>query len=109
MKLQSANLSALPPLHPGMYAPILHVVPLPVREPAPASRLEVPIDELNFCHLQGAAEIARIVHLRQQIQLPASALADPAFRTREKKETRRASSRHLSAAIHTSERFGSFR
>jgi hypothetical protein len=47
--------------------------------------------EVTFRHLRGPAEIARILHLRQEIQLPASALADAGFATREKKETRSAS------------------
>lgn len=116
MNLQPATLSSFAQPHPGMYAPILPIEPLPIqpaREPAPApwqdGRLEVPLDELNFRHLQGAEEIAQIVHLRQEIQLPASALADPTFHTREKKKTRRASSLHLNAAMPTSERFASFR
>lgn len=54
---------------------------------AGVGRLEVPIDELRFFHLKTEAEIARIRHLREEIQLPASALADPSFSTREKKET----------------------
>jgi hypothetical protein len=49
---------------------------------------EVQPHEVNFRHLRGPAEIARILHLRQEIHLPASALADTGFATREKKETR---------------------
>ena len=58
-----------------------------VDEPPPVSD-DVQPHEVNFRHLRGAAEISRIVHLRQEIQLPASALADTGFATREKKETR---------------------
>jgi len=53
---------------------------------------EVQPHEVNFRRLRGAHEIARILHLRNEIALPASALADAGFQTREKKETRRASS-----------------
>jgi hypothetical protein len=72
-------------------------------------RLELPLDELSFRHLQTAEEISRIVHLRQQIQLPAAALADPGFAAREKKRTKRASSLLSSAAEPTSGRFASSR
>lgn len=44
--------------------------------------------EVNFRRLRGAQEIARILHLRQEIQLPSSALADASFALREKKETK---------------------
>ena len=50
-------------------------------------RLELPLDELSFHRLTTPCEIAQIMHLRGEIQLPASALADPSFHTREKKET----------------------
>lgn len=50
-------------------------------------RLELPLDELSFHRLTTTAEIAQIMHLRGEIQLPAAALADPSFHTREKKET----------------------
>ncbi|GAC1600572.1 MAG: hypothetical protein NVS3B2_02880 [Ramlibacter sp.] len=50
-------------------------------------RLDLPLDELSFHRLGSSAEIAQIVHLRGEIQLPAAALADPSFHTREKKET----------------------
>jgi hypothetical protein len=70
---------------------------------------EVPIDELNFCHLKTPGEIARISHLREEIQLPAGVTADPGFRAREKKETRRASSAPSSARGTWSGRSGSFR
>ena len=50
-------------------------------------RLELPLDELSFHRLTTTAAIAQILHLRGEIQLPAAALADPSFHTREKKET----------------------
>jgi hypothetical protein len=69
------------------------IAPAPVRRDDPVSmekaddRLELPLDELSFHRLGSAAAIARIMHLRDEIQLPAAALADPSFQTREKKET----------------------
>ncbi len=80
-------------------------------EPAPAKadqRLDVPLSELTFRHLQGAEEIARIVHLRNEIQLVAASGADPSFVAREKKETSRALSPPSSAAAPSSGRFASF-
>ena len=63
----------------------------PGDDPVPAgkfdSRLDLPLDELSFYRLCNVEEIARIQHLRGEIQLPAAALADPSFHTREKKET----------------------
>jgi hypothetical protein len=44
-------------------------------------------DEVSFTQLSGVREIARVMHLRQQIALPTSAVGDPGFATREKKET----------------------
>lgn len=61
-----------------------------VEEPPPTSN-DVQPQEVDFRHLRGPAEIARILHLRREIQLPASALADTGFAAREKKETRSAS------------------
>jgi hypothetical protein len=65
--------------------------PSPREEMLPAGkvdgRLELPLDELSFHRLTTPAEIGQILHLRGEIQLPATALADPSFHTREKKET----------------------
>lgn len=61
-----------------------------VEEPPPACN-DVQPHEVNFRRLRGSAEIAGILHLRQEIQLPASALTDTGFATREKKETKSAS------------------
>ena len=69
---------------------------------------EVPVDELSFCHLKTAEEIARISHLREEIQLPPSVLADPSFRAREKKEIRKALSAPSSVVANWSGRFASF-
>lgn len=67
-------------------------LPLPSREEALPlgkidGRLEVPLDELSFHRLSTLAEIDQILHLRGELTLPAAALADPSFHTREKKET----------------------
>lgn len=80
-------------------------------EPAPArtdGRLEVPLSELNFRHLQGADQVAGVAHLRKEIQLVAAGVADPSFVAREKKETRRALWPLSSAAAPSSGRFASF-
>lgn len=92
MSLQTDQLAPFPQAHAGFFAPPVAAAPLrQALEAAPVAkldnRLEVPLQELGFRHLRSAAEISQIVHLRQEIQLPASALADPAFHTREKKET----------------------
>lgn len=79
----------------GAFSPLLQPDvasgPRERQEPVAAAkvdaRLELPLEELSFHRLTTPAEIAKILHLRGEIQLPASALADPAFRTREKKET----------------------
>lgn len=54
------------------------------------TRLDVPLSELTFRHLKTAEEISGIAHLRKEIQLVASGVADPTFVAREKKETTRA-------------------
>jgi hypothetical protein len=69
---------------------------------AEAGRIEVPLDELGFFRLTAPSDIAEIHHLRAEIQLPASAVADPGFRAREKKETRKALSGHSSGATSSS-------
>lgn len=65
--------------------------PFPREESVPQgkvdSRIELPLDELSFHRLSIPAEIGQILHLRSEINLPAAALADPSFHTREKKET----------------------
>jgi len=65
---------------------------LPAEEAAGPVATEVQAHEVNFRRLRGAREIARVLPLRQEIALPASALGDPAFAAREKKETRWVSS-----------------
>jgi hypothetical protein len=72
-----------------------------------AEREDIRIGELSFRQLRTGAEIERIKHLREEIQLPASALADPGFQTREKKETREALSALSSIADNSSARSAS--
>ena len=115
MSLQAEATSSFRPqavaaaLYPSLRQPLAREQ----AEPAPAakadSRLEVPLAELTFRHLQTAGEIASIVHLRQEIQLVAASGADPTFVAREKKETRRALWLLSSAAARSSGRFASFR
>ena len=76
---------------------------LPVSHPpAEAGRMEVFLDELGFFRLTAPSDIAEIHHLRAEIQLPASAVADPTFRAREKKEIRKALWEHSSGATSSS-------
>ncbi len=74
--------------------PALYEVPVqlphfaePVADVRPG-RIDVPVSELGFCHLQGLADISRVAHLREEIRLPAGVRADPQFLAREKKETK---------------------
>lgn len=59
--------------------------------PPPVSD-DVQPHEVSFRRLKGVHEIARILHLRDEIALPAAALADASFAAREKKETKSVSS-----------------
>jgi hypothetical protein len=76
------------------------------RTPQPT---ELQAHEVSFTQLSGARAIARILHLRQQIALPTSAVDDPGFATREKKETTLASSALSCATVSTSARFATCR
>jgi hypothetical protein len=77
--------------------------PLPPSLPPPdTGRMEVPLDELGFFRLTAPSDIAEIHHLRAEIELPASALAAPGFRAREKKETRKGWWAHSSGATSSS-------
>ena len=97
MSLQAEGVSAVQAhaagatLFPALRRPDLIPLPREQEEFVPAvkvdGRLELPLDELSFHRLTTTAEIAQILHLRGEIQLPSSALADPLFHTREKKET----------------------
>lgn len=57
--------------------------------------------EVSFRQLRGAREIARIVHLRDEIALSCAARADASFGTREKKETKSVSSAPSFATANT--------
>lgn len=71
---------------------------IPAMTPMPAmedfERIGLPVTdevkphEVGFRRLRGQREIAQVLHLRQEIALPVSALGDPGFASREKKETR---------------------
>jgi hypothetical protein len=84
---------ALPAMTPEQGA---HAVPAPF--PQVPARLDVAADELWLHGLKSPREMADIMHLRRQIQLPAHVLADPGFAVLEKKETNRASSRPCAGA-----------
>ena len=60
--------------------------------------------EVGFRQLRGHREISRILHLRNEIALPASALGDAGFGTREKKEMKSAWSALSSVMANTSAR-----
>lgn len=62
--------------------------------PPPEVATELLAHEVGFRCLRGAREISQILHLRNQIPLPASALRDAGFAMREKKETNSAWSAH---------------
>jgi hypothetical protein len=108
MSLQTETVSAYRSPAPGaaLFPSQRQIAPAPARVD---NRLDVPLSELTFRHLQTPDEIAAITHLRKEISLVAAGVADPAFVTREKKETRRALSPLSSAAAPSSERFASFR
>lgn len=75
----------------ALFPAVLQAPPSPQEALLPVGkvdgRLELPLDELSFHRLTTPAQIGQILHLRGEINLPAAALADPSFRTREKKET----------------------
>jgi hypothetical protein len=71
--------------------------------PPPAASTDVQPHEITFRQLRGH-EIARVLHLREEIRLPAAARSDGSFATREKKETRTASSGPSCASGNTSAR-----
>lgn len=76
---------------------------------APAAPRDIAIDELEIRHLRQPDEIARVLHLRQEIHLPSAALADPEFASREKKETSTVSSPDSSGVAPGLEPFVLFR
>jgi hypothetical protein len=77
------------------YAPALHsanalINPAGFRgvPERPAGDAGAPSESLRFRQLYTPREFSRVLHLREEIHLPAETLADPAFIAREKKETR---------------------
>lgn len=77
--------------------------------PAVAQPRDIAIDELEIRPLRHPDEIAHVLHLRQEIHLPPAALADPAFASREKKETSTVSWPDFSGAAPGLEPFVLFR
>lgn len=73
----------------GMPASLVGLASPSLFEAAPSVDLQV--HEVGFRQLR-AHEIPSILHLRNEIQFSAAVLADGGFATREKKETRSASS-----------------
>ena len=71
-----------------------------------AGRIEIPIDELELCHLRNAAQVAQVAHLRDEIHLPEAVRRDPGFASREKKEMRPDSLVLSNYARNSSEPFG---
>jgi hypothetical protein len=67
---------------PGLSSAVFDGLP-PYEPPS----MEVQPHEINFMRLHGTREIARILHLRNEISLPSSVQADAGFAVREKKET----------------------
>jgi hypothetical protein len=61
-------------------------VMMPLLDQPPSAATDVQPHEVQFRQLQGQREIAPIIHLRDEIKLPASALGDAGFAAREKKE-----------------------
>jgi hypothetical protein len=91
---QSFALAAMPPM------PLLDDFSY---EPPPVTT-ELQARDVGFRRLRGAHEIARILHLRDEIRLPAAVQADPGFAAREKKETKSASSAPFCASAKRSAR-----
>ena len=58
--------------------------------PVTDARIELPLDQVVFRRIQGAAYLQRIAHLREAIALPAGVRDAPAFVRLEKKGTSRA-------------------
>jgi hypothetical protein len=107
--VHAREFAALPP-QAFSYQPGLGAYPaLPASlPPAEIGRKEIPLDELSVFHLRTPSEIAEIQHLRAAIALPASALADPDFHAREKKEIRSASWAPSNTRASSSEPFALF-
>lgn len=68
---------------PATQVPLLYEPPVPLSD-------DIQAHEVAFRQLRGAREIGRILHLRQEIQLPTATVSDTGFAQREKKETKSA-------------------
>ena len=77
---------------------------MPLLDTPPSLAMDVQPEEVEFRQLRGRHDIGRIVHLREEIRLPASALGDSSFMTREKKETKSAWSADFSGRASLSAR-----
>lgn len=95
---QSFALAAMPPM------PLLDDFSY---EPPPVAT-ELQARDVGFRRLRGAHEIARILHLREEIRLPAAVQADAGFAAREKKEMKSASSVRSCVSAKRSARSASF-
>ena len=84
-------------LMPATMVPPLYDAPPPLSN-------DIQAHEVSFRHLRSAHEIARILHLRNEIQLPTSAMSDAGFAVREKKETKSVWWGHSCARASTSAR-----
>jgi hypothetical protein len=81
-------LPGLPLRAPALLEPTARVLPLQDRKSdASEARQDVPIEDISFCALHSEPDIRAISHLREELHLPGSALAEPEFRALEKKET----------------------
>ena len=92
-----AGLFPQPAPHRSPQRPVGHDAPAAARTDG---RLDVPLSELTFRHLQNTSEISSIMHLRKEIQLVAASVDDPGFAAREKKEMNRVLWPLSSAAAH---------
>lgn len=86
-------------LMPAMPVDVLRLLDAPPLE-LPAAT-DVQPHEVTFRQLR-AHEIGHILHLREEIRLPAAARSDGSFATREKKETGTVSSAPSCASVNTS-------
>jgi hypothetical protein len=72
--------------------------------PLPERSYDVVLDEVEFRRLHDAGDMHAIQKMRAEIQLPGTAVADPGFISREKKETGRGSSVHSNGMVTSSGR-----
>lgn len=89
----------------------LQSIPTASAAAMPALSLGQPFsaDDVVLSHLRTPAEIASVLHLREEIDLSVHAAAGPQFATLEKKETSAVSSMPSTCTASASERSASFR